>query len=74
MRRFTVLAGLLFALLAGNRLALGKAPEWDKAKVIKADFTGSETEAVYALCGWNSRGGTLCFSGEGLGWQSFCVS
>jgi hypothetical protein len=46
MRRYIVVAVLFVLVLAGNRLALGKAPEWEKAKVIKADFTGAETEAV----------------------------
>jgi hypothetical protein len=45
MHRFTVSAVLLFSVLAANRLALGKA-EWEKANVVKADFTGSEIEAA----------------------------
>jgi hypothetical protein len=46
MRRFVVTLSVLIAVLGRSPLAEGKSPDWEKAKVIKADFGGSETEAV----------------------------
>ena len=45
MRRLTAVAVLLISVFMGH-LGLAKSPKWQTAKVIKADFSGSETEAV----------------------------
>src|SRR5438045_1144642 len=46
MRRFVATVIVLIASLGANPSAVAKSPEWEKANVIKADFSGSETEAV----------------------------
>lgn len=48
MRRFVAIGIVLITVLSSDPLALAKSPEWEKANVIKSDFSGSETEAVAA--------------------------
>jgi hypothetical protein len=46
MRGFAAIVIVLIAVIAASPAASAKSPEWEKANVIKADFGGSETEAV----------------------------
>ena len=65
MRRFVPAAIVLIAVLGGNPIAVAKSPEWEKATVIKADFSGSETEAVAApLPGGTAVGESSTSSGK----------
>ena len=46
MRGFVAPVIVLIAVLGASQSAVAKSPQWEKANVIKADFSGSETEAV----------------------------
>jgi hypothetical protein len=72
MRHFVATGIVLIAVLAANPSAVAKSPEWENAKVIKADFSGLETEAIAVpIPGGTAVGESSTSSGKhrrGLHW------
>lgn len=46
MHRFVATGIVLIVVIGANPLAVAKSPDWENAKIVKADFSGSETEAI----------------------------